>query len=196
MHRFPTLQERDELYEDFQPLVRRLIAQYGDEPELRQELRGEIYRRFCRLVEAFDPDRGVPLKAYLVRTLSASVYSYVLNRWRQRNREHPVAEYGMQSTEGFEPSGTTRTTLPVHHSEDPSHRWDDEMPMREVLKALPDAIARLPLRQRKVVIWRYYEARSFEEIAQALEVEPSTARSLLHHGVQALRRWIKEINVY
>src|SRR5207249_3594706 len=31
---------RDALYRDFQPLVRRLIRQYGEDPELRQDLEG------------------------------------------------------------------------------------------------------------------------------------------------------------
>src|SRR5947207_2285808 len=38
--------EREALFADFQPLVRRLIRQYGDTYELRQDLEGEIYCRF------------------------------------------------------------------------------------------------------------------------------------------------------
>src|SRR5262249_39254275 len=78
-----TDEERDALYRDFQPLVRRLIARYGGEVEIRQDLTGEIYCRFCQLVSAYEPERGVPIKAYLVRTLTASVYSYARSRWRE-----------------------------------------------------------------------------------------------------------------
>src|SRR4051812_38246698 len=46
--------EREDLYRDFQPLVRSLIARYGDEPEMRQDLPGEIYCRFCQLVADYD----------------------------------------------------------------------------------------------------------------------------------------------
>jgi DNA-directed RNA polymerase specialized sigma24 family protein len=42
------------------------------------------------------------------------------------------------------------------------------------------------------VLWRYYESRSFEEIAEILQVRPSTVRSLLRHGVNRLRREILE----
>src|SRR5947209_20458060 len=67
--------QRDGLYAEFQPLVRRLIRQYGgDNAELREDLAGEIYYRFCQLLEVYDPERGVPLRPYLVRQLTASVY--------------------------------------------------------------------------------------------------------------------------
>ncbi|HEU4754896.1 MAG TPA: sigma-70 family RNA polymerase sigma factor, partial [Armatimonadota bacterium] len=62
-----------------------------------------------------------------------------------------------------------------------------ELSLEEVLRELPAAIARLPLRQRQVVIWRYYEGRSFEDIAEVLEIRPATARSILRHGLNNLR---------
>jgi RNA polymerase sigma factor (sigma-70 family) len=58
---------------------------------------------------------------------------------------------------------------------------------QEVLSRLPALIERLPLRQRQVVVGRYYDGRSFEEMAQALEVRPATVRSLLRHGLNNLR---------
>src|SRR5438067_364125 len=82
-----TTSERDALYRDFKPLVQSLIAHYGEDPEMRQDLPGEIYGRFCHLVEDYDPSRGIPIKVYLVRALSGSVYSFACRRWRLRSRE-------------------------------------------------------------------------------------------------------------
>ena len=73
---------------------------------------------------------------------------------------------------------------------DPSRQWDRHLMTQEVLHALPAAIAKLPPRQRQVVVWRYYESRSFEEIAATLRVRPATARSLLRHGLNNLRRQV------
>jgi len=168
--------ERDALYQDFQPLVRRLIRQYGEDPELRQDLAGEIYCRFCTLLDAYDPSRGIPLRAYMVRTLTASVYTYSRSQWRRQHREVSL-------------EATTSVSEPVTEA-DPSRQWDHNLMTQDVLKSLPDAIAELPARQRQVVIWRYYESRSFEEIAETLKVRPATARSLLRHGLNNLRRRI------
>jgi RNA polymerase sigma-70 factor, ECF subfamily len=168
--------ERDALFRDMQPLVRRLLHQYGQDQELRQDLEGEIYCRFCQLLAAYDPERGVPLRAYLVRTLPLAVYSFVRSHWRRQHRETTLEE---------EP-GTRESWRML----DPTAGWDDRLALQEVLQALPDAIALLPLRQRQVVVWRYYESRSFEEIASSLEIRVATARSLLRHGLNNLRRRI------
>lgn len=53
---------------------------------------------------------------------------------------------------------------------------------------LPPVIATLPLRQQQVVIGRYYEGRTCEELAQVLEVQPATVRSLLRDGLASLRQ--------
>ncbi len=168
--------DRESLYREFQPLVRRLVRQYGDTVEQRQDLAGEIYYRFCSLLEAYDPERGIPLRPYLVRQLTASVYTHARHGWRRRSRE-----ISLNINEGmFEPA----------HKEDPSREWDDRIAMEQVLHGLPDAIAKLPRRQMQIVIWRYYEQRSFEDIASVLDIQASTARSLLRHGLNNLRKWI------
>jgi RNA polymerase sigma factor (sigma-70 family) len=170
----PASIDRESLFRDFQPLVRRLIRQYGDTPEMRQDLSGEIYCRFCALLDAYDPTRGIPLRPYLVRQLTASVYTYARHGWRRNRRE-----VSLDLSDGAFDSS---------FSEDPSREWDERLAMDQVLQSLPDTIARLPKRQRQVVVWRYYEQRSFEEIAELLQVQLATARSLLRHGLNNLRR--------
>ncbi len=167
---------REQFYAEFTPLVRRLIRQYGEDPELRQDLEGEIYCRFCELLDSYDRERGIPLRPYLVRMLSASIYTFSRSHWRRQHRE--------TSLEAGE------TTIDALQCEDPSRQWDHDLVTRDLIHRLPDAIALLPARQRSVVVWRYYEGRAFEEIAERLRVRPATARSLLRHGLNNLRRRI------
>jgi RNA polymerase sigma factor (sigma-70 family) len=173
---YGTPEERQALFGEFQPLVRRLIRQYAEDLESQQDLQGEIFCRFCALLDAFEPARGIPIRAYLVRSLAASVYTFSRSQWRRRHREISLEATG----------GAVEPAQPA----DPSEQWDQDMLTQEVLKALPTAIAQLPLRQRQVVIWRYYESRSFEEIAELLKVRPATARSLLRHGLNNLRKQV------
>jgi RNA polymerase sigma factor (sigma-70 family) len=178
-HAAPVSLDRDTLYAEFAPLVRRLIRQYGsDDAELRADLSGEIYCRFCALLDAYDPERGIPLRPYLVRQLTASVYTYARQNWRRQRRE-----VYLEISEG--------TPEPVQ-PHDPTRGWNHAMAMQQVLTALPQGIAQLPQRQRQVVFWRYYEHRSFEEIAQTLDIRVASARSLLRHGLNNLRKWITE----
>jgi RNA polymerase sigma factor (sigma-70 family) len=173
----PNTLDCDALYSDFQPLVRRLLRQYGATRELQEDLSGEIYCRFRALLLAYEPERRVPLRPYLVRQLPAAVYTYARQQWRRQCRE-----VSLEARAEHEPD-----MLP---SNDPTPDWDHSLVLQGVRNSLPEAIQSLPKRQRNVVIWRYYEERSYEEIASLLGVQVSTARSLLRHGLNRLRRQV------
>ena len=177
----PDSLDRHALFSEFQPLVQRLIRQYGDDHDSREDLTGEIYCRFCAVLDAYDPSRGIPLRPYIVHQLAYSVYSYVRRQWRRNRREISLEVE------------TITQSLPSVG--DVSQQWDDAMMMRKVQDGLPRVISQLSLRQRQVVIWRYYEARSFEEIAERLNIQLATARSTLRHALRNIRRKLQEDNL-
>lgn len=51
-----------------------------------------------------------------------------------------------------------------------------------------DALLRLPYRQRAALVLRYYEDATEADIAIALDVRPATVRSLVHRGLEKLRK--------
>jgi RNA polymerase sigma factor (sigma-70 family) len=172
---FPTdTLSRQALFSEFTPLVRKLIGQYGDDPDLRQDLVGEIYYRFCKLLDAYEPGREVPLRPYLVRQLIASTYTYARHHWRERQREIRYDELPVWSSTNLK--------------HDPTSEWDDALALRQMSHLLPSALAQLPARQKMVVVWRYFDDMPFEQIAGHLGVQTSTARSLLRHALNNLRR--------
>jgi RNA polymerase sigma-70 factor (ECF subfamily) len=168
--------DRDLLYAEFAPLVRGLIRQYGQNAEMREDLAGEIYCRFCALLDVFDPARGVPLRAYIVRQLTLATYTYARQQWRIQKREATweIEEARAEQRVAFDPTADWLAALAHSHA----------------LSLLPAAMNKLPARQRNVIFWRYFEERSFEEIAGIISVQPTTARSLLRHGLNNLRKLI------
>jgi RNA polymerase sigma factor (sigma-70 family) len=66
-------------------------------------------------------------------------------------------------------------------------RGDDEVPF----DGIADAVARLPFRQRAVVVLRYYADLSEAEIARALDCRPGTVKSL---SARALATLSKEVD--
>ena len=52
-----------------------------DTPEVREDLSKGIYHQFRVLVNAYDPARGIPIKPYLVRQLTATIYNYARRGW-------------------------------------------------------------------------------------------------------------------
>lgn len=65
----------------------------------------------------------------------------------------------------------------------------DEIPIR--LIELRSALDRLNDRQRMVVVLRYFVDMPDDEIARALDVKPSTVRSLAHRALAVLRRELR-----
>jgi RNA polymerase sigma factor (sigma-70 family) len=162
---------RDALYEQLQPLVRRLLRQYGaEQAPLREEVSGQVYRDFCSLLTAYDPALGVPLLPYLTRSLSAGAFTFSLDR-AQFERSEPVTALDSPA------SGMEHNT---------GAGCDHERLAAAVLKALPSVIARLPWDQRQVMVLRYYEGLSVEEIARRLLIGTPAAYSLLQVGLSEL----------
>ncbi len=56
------------------------------------------------------------------------------------------------------------------------------------------AVAALPGKQRAAIALRYLEDRSINEIADILDIAPSTARVHLHRGRQALRNQLEDFD--
>lgn len=178
----PESVDREALYGEFQPLIRRLLWQYGEDREFRADLEGELYCRFCELLEAYDPSRGIPLRPYLVRNLTLAAYTTRRRHWLRQSREVRVDATILEANSS--PSG-------AGEHEDPSGSWDDKLMMQQLEGQITTAIQQLPQRQRQVVVLRYYQSYSFEEIAEVLRIKPATARSLLRHGIAKLRTLVR-----
>ena len=58
---------------------------------------------------------------------------------------------------------------------------------------LLDAIQQLPHRQRVAVVLHYYEDLANDDIAATLRCTPKAAESLVHNGVQSLRRHLGQV---
>jgi RNA polymerase sigma factor (sigma-70 family) len=172
-----TADERAALYLEIQPLVRSLLARHRGDPELCQELPGEIYCRFHRLLDRYDSSRGVPERAYLIRCLQAGIYTWVRSRWRRRGHEveltDRLAEY-----------------WPSAHR-DLAAEIADADHLKTLVQAVRRAVLELPPRQREVLIARYYGGASYEEISRSMNIGRTTVRSLARHGIIRIRVRLK-----
>jgi RNA polymerase sigma-70 factor (ECF subfamily) len=70
---------------------------------------------------------------------------------------------------------------------------DEEVERRQLQAALHQAIATLPDAQRIVVVLRDLEGLSYEEIAQALDLELGTVRSRLHRARHELKDRLEKL---
>jgi hypothetical protein len=161
------------LFTEFAPLVRRLQPTAAAEPGRSGDLKGSAYAQFRAIVDSYDPARGVPLRPYLMRHLIAAANPGALQTpgGSRDDASATVAETGARR-----PRLGPAATEP--HCGDAS------------VGGLARAIELLPGDQRKALIWRYYDGLSVEAIAAGLSVDIRDARSLLSHGLAAVRERI------
>lgn len=105
------------------------------------------------------------------------------DRWDRAERPHAYLRTSVFNAcnTWYRQNGIRRTKLALLAAPDRTELVADE---------LSDAIAVLPIRQRSVIVLRYYYALSEAEIAEALGCRPGTVKSL---AARALRRLASDI---
>ncbi len=164
---------REHLFNEFQPLIKKLIRKYANNPEMARDFMGEIYIRFNDICDEFDPAYGVPLKPYIVRKLTASAYTYARSCWNRCSREISLDN-----------NGSIRCTMAGNN---PIDELLNHMEHQELTAEATRAIQKISDRQRKVLVMRYVSGHSYEEIAEQMQVQPVTARSLVRHALNSVR---------
>jgi RNA polymerase sigma-70 factor (ECF subfamily) len=69
---------------------------------------------------------------------------------------------------------------------------EPEQEPEEHLELLREAIARLPAKQKQVVLMHYLEETSVREVAALLSVSAKTVEGRLYQARQTLRRWLDD----
>jgi RNA polymerase sigma-70 factor (ECF subfamily) len=65
---------------------------------------------------------------------------------------------------------------------------EEALQHRELHDVVQRALVRLPPEFREAVVLRDLEGRSYDEIAEILDIPPGTVRSRIHRGREALRQ--------
>jgi RNA polymerase sigma-70 factor (sigma-E family) len=136
-----------------------LLGDLGRAEEVVQDSFVAIYRRMRDLDEA---DLPMNAPAYLRQT--------VVNRSRSVLRHLKVVQQ--------HPDQAPRTVPGA----------DDDVLRGDRRRAVIDALARLPRRQREVLVLRHYLDLSEREIAETLQISPGAVKSHASRGAVALRR--------
>ncbi len=159
-----------EIYDRYREELYRYAYRLLGNREEAEEGVAEVFSRFLfQLHRGKGPERH--LRAYLYRMM----HNWVQDRFRERT---PLALDDLYDPERG-PAGRSHT-LP----EEVAHRnW-----RRERLRW---ALQQLPPRQAQVLIWRFLEGRSLEEVAEMLGTTVGAVKALQHRGVEKLRKLLQ-----
>jgi RNA polymerase sigma-70 factor (ECF subfamily) len=147
----------------------------GGASDLVQETFLEAQRDFAR----FQGTSEGELLAWLRQILLNNVANFT-RRYRSTGKRAVSREVAVQ---GGDSASAPGLALP-----DPLLTPSSQAVEREQAQALQKALQRLPDDYRQVIVLRYLEGRSFEEIGQLLNRSPDAARKLWSRAMERLRQ--------
>jgi RNA polymerase sigma-70 factor (ECF subfamily) len=78
------------------------------------------------------------------------------------------------------------------HVADPRLRAEQNIELSEISQHLMDAVNELGETYKQLILMRYFEELSYEEIATALEINPGTVKSRMNQAKAALKKKLLE----
>jgi RNA polymerase sigma-70 factor (ECF subfamily) len=117
--------------------------------------------------------RDVPFSAWLYRIAG----NEIANRHRRDNRDRKHVRETMAAAS----AESVATGEEVHRAE-------AELIRHEEFLELHASIAQLPVKYQEVIVLRFFEDKPIREISQILDKREGTVKSLLHRGLERLRK--------
>lgn len=151
----------------------RFVRSLGAEPEDAEDAVQEAYVRVWRALHRFDAAK--PFTPWLYQIVKRSFYD--LHRSRRK-------EFLQQPHDDFDQMLSIQDPGPL-----PDAIFEQEESRNRVRSVLEE----LPVRERSILMLRYDEGFSFEEIAESLEMPSATVRSIHHRAIAKLRERLTDL---
>ncbi len=140
---------------------------------IAEEISQEVFIRVMRSQKTYKPLAKFTTLLYTITS------RLVFNESRRKSR-HPEDEIESEEWQNFA---------------DVSNEWMTIMEKEQKREILERAIQKVPERQRAVLMLRYMDEMSHEEIAGIMEMKIQAVKSLLHRGLQSLALVLKQEGV-
>ena len=141
----------------------RLVRDRAVAEELAQDA---FVRAFARL-DSYDPERK--FSAWFFRVLHNRVIDYL------RRRRIETVSLDALTADGYQGPTDTAAASP-----------EDELERRGLATALDNALSRLRPEYREVIVLRYQQGLTVDEIAEALQLPEGTVKTFLHRARREL----------
>jgi RNA polymerase sigma-70 factor, ECF subfamily len=156
------------LYERHVDAIYRYVVHRVNDPRAAEDITAEVFLRALAGLEQYD-ERGVPFVAWLYRISHARV----VDHWRAINRHPTVPLDTLNEQEMWSDDSTSAVDILQH-------------------RALREALQTITNDQQEVLILKFAEGLSNEEISQIVNKTVGAVKSLQHRGLDALARLLKE----
>jgi len=155
------------LFRQYEKLVFRTAYLITGDVEKSKDVMQEVFVAVWKWRHTFDPSRG---------QFTTWLHRITVNKCSKKRTKHQTAILSLEEAEekGFQPES---------HSELPEELTISREEYEELMKAL----SALDTKYRSVVVLRYFNELSGEEIAKIEEIPLGTVKSRLHYALKSLR---------
>lgn len=171
-----------QLIEKHQGAVYGTIAKMLGDPVEAQDLAQQVFVRVYRAAG------GYRATAQFKTWMFTIVRNLVFNEHRRRSRATFVPLHAPDHEQSGGSGGASSFDLPDMANKTPG----ESVLQQEMMKAVDDAILRLPEQQRLAIVLRRYDEFSYEEIAKILKASVPATKSLLFRARETLREALKD----
>jgi RNA polymerase sigma-70 factor (ECF subfamily) len=161
-----------ELYDEYYARIFNYVLRRTAAVESAQDITSEVFFKALKGLKQFRW-RGIPFSAWLYRIAAHEIAGYSRNhRDIQDNLDPDSNASGLTS-----PSAECETLAA-----------EAELQKHEEFLELHKSISRLSVKYQEVITLRFFEKKQLDEIAAILGKPEGTVKSLLHRGLEQLRK--------
>ena len=161
-----------ELYDQYYSQIFGYVLKRTANIEVAQDVTSEVFFKAFKNLRQFHW-RGVPFSSWLYRIATNEIANYFTkNKPWQFSLEEVSNSVGSS-----DPSAETELL-----------QAEAELSRREDFLTLHENISRLQLKYQEVIVLRFFEDKQLKEIGEILGKREGTVKSLLHRGLEKLRK--------
>lgn len=190
MHRNSRVEQVTETIQRNLDLVYRLAFSMVKMQQDAEDIRQEVFIRYIRTNPQFESPEHE--RAWFIRVTT----NLCKNLWKSAWRQKMVSMDMFEETADVDRSVMTANSKLFANASVSGMGNVDSLPLQislnEEEEAVVETVKRLPIKYRLVIHLFYYEEMSIEEIAKALNLQPSNVRARLTRARKMLKNWLKE----
>lgn len=154
----------ESVYEDYYQAILRYLLKHTGNMQDAEDLAAETFLYCYQNYDSYDPAKSsVPTWLYLVAG------SRLKNHYRDKKEYVEITEL--------------EERLFAEESDMERAAW-----LEELRRMLAEKLKRLPERQQRAVVMRYFQEKDFDEIAAALDTTPGNVRVMLSRALDKLEK--------
>lgn len=168
------------LFDKYYPPIKKYILKRVLDYDTASDISAETFLKVFLNIEKFEW-RNVPFSAWIYRIANNEINMYFRKKSYSPERFCEMIDYNRLDKSAF------------RMAEDEKENWERELKAHEEFTRVQKIISSLDEKYQEVLALRYFENKSVKEIAEILEKNEGTVKSLLSRGIDKIKNKLETL---